>query len=164
MCDFKNKFVLCSCLENGIEEGQIDWILRRRKPENKETKHEDSLKYTTFSLGQRILPSDLSNEEQDQLFLKKGELAKALLSLKEKNVANLEKIEATSSYITSALNQDNCFDKTIELLDKDMLCIRIDKTSNLWGNFIYRKSTWRIANFSMNKDKYTEIIQGFIKK
>ena len=147
-----------------FEEDQIDWILRRRKSENKETKHENSLKYITFSLGQRILPSDLSNEEQDQLFLKKEELAKALLSLKEKNVANLEKIEATSSYIASALNQDNCFDKTIELLDKDVLCIRIDKTSNLWGNFIYRKSAWKIANFSMNKDKYTEIIQGFIKK
>lgn len=158
MCTFQNKFLLCSCLEGDSKEDEIDWILRRRNSE-KSTNSE----FVT-EIGQRLLPSNIENFDATAYQKLKKEIIEKMDSLeKEQTIQNSEEIKNTTAFILSELNRKDCFDKVTELHDKDILSIKLDQKLGLWVDFLYRKSSWRIAKFNLNEKLYIEIIKGKIK-
>ena len=84
-------------------------------------------------------------------------------SLKKERISTVENYKDVTIFMLSNLNNKNCFDKEIELSDKDVLSIRLDKELGLWVDFIYRKKVWRIVKFDLNKNLYSEIIKGKTK-
>ncbi len=160
MCKFQNQFLLCSCIGNNdeIKEDQIDWILRRRE----QTKESN---YKPISIiGQRFLPNNFSNSNSSEYLRLKKEIIEKMNELEEEqNLLSLKKFQNTTLFLLSKLNSKNCFDKEIEIIDKDILSIKLDKNINLWVDFIYRKPSWKIVKFNFNKAKYSEIINGKIQ-
>jgi len=157
MCEFENKFLLCTCSKDNISANEIDWILRRRDPEKK------TLNILVKSIGQRILPKDFDNYDSIEFQKLKKDIIEKMNSLKKERISNVENYKDVTIFMLTNLNNENCFDKEIELFDKDILSIRLDKELGLWVDFIYRKKVWRIVKFDLDKNLYSEIIKGKIK-
>lgn len=156
MCKFQNEFLLCSCVGDDIREGQIDWILKRRDSQKRKDRE--------YVIGQRLLPNDfdrLNSEEFEKL--KNKVLGKMGFLEKKQNFLGLDRFQDTTTFILSELNRKNCFDQEIEFFEMDVLSIKLDQELGIWVDFLYRKSSWRIAKFSLNENQYLEIIKGEIK-
>lgn len=150
MCTFQNKFLLCSCIGDDIKKGQIDWILKRRDQ--------------TSTIGQRFLPNDFSSSyTEESSKVKKAIIEKMNVLEQKQNLLNVEKLQDMVLFMLSELNSENCFDKELKLVDKDVLSIRLDSDLGLWVDFLYRKPFWTITTFSFNQDRYAEIIKGKIQ-
>ncbi|MEO1033703.1 MAG: hypothetical protein AAFX55_20125 [Bacteroidota bacterium] len=166
MCEIKNEFLLCSCQANGLKENDVSWILFRRKENNKRGSWHNS-KPIKRILGQRELPS---NDLIESGY--KARYYKSLKTFYEEKTRKKELEDAirasedylkTTAYILTELNTRNCFDKDIEVIEKDVLSIKLNSELGLWVEFIYRKKSWKIAKFSLDEKKYLTIIKGEIK-
>ena len=157
MCEFENKFLLCTCSKDNISTNEIDWILRRRESERK------TLNPLIKNIGQRILPKDFDHYNSIEFQELKKDIIEKMESLQKESTYTVENYKDITTFILSNLNNENCFDKEIELSDKDVLSIRLDKELGLWVDFIYRKKVWRIVKFDLDKNLYSEIIKGKIK-
>lgn len=158
MCKFQNEFLLCSCVGGDIREGQIDWILKRR--DSKKRKDHELITV----IGQRLLPNDFDRSNSEEFEKLKNKVLGKMRSLEKKqNFLGLDRFQDTTTFILSELNRKNCFDQKIELFEKDVLSIKLDQELGLWVDFLYRKSSWRIAKFNLNENQYLEIIKGEIK-
>ena len=159
MCELKNEFLLCSCQDDELKENNVSWILFRRK-EKKKREAWDNSEPITRILGQRELPSNdlIESGYKEQYY----ESLKAFYE-EEKRKKELEDYLKTTAYILTELNTRNCFDKNIEIIEKDVLSIKLNSELGFWAEFIFRKQSWRIAKFSLEEKKYLTIIKGEIK-
>jgi len=166
MCELKNEFLLCSCQENELKANDVSWILfRRKEPEKRGPWHNS--KPIKRILGQRELPSNdivaSGYKEQYYQSLKAFYEEEKRKKELEDAVRESEDYLKTTAYILTELNTRNCFDKAIEVIEKDLLSIKLNSELGLWVEFIYRKKSWRIAKFTLNKKKYLTVIEGEIK-
>ncbi|WP_299673455.1 hypothetical protein [uncultured Tenacibaculum sp.] len=136
---------------------KIDWILRRRNPQ----KNSDEL---ITIVGQRILPQNFENSNSIEFQEYKKDITQKINFIENEEItSSLENHKDIIAFILKQLNNENCFDKEIEFYDKDILTIRIDKKQELWIDFIYRKTIWKIAKFNLNENQYLEILKGKTK-
>lgn len=166
MCELKNEFLLCSCQDGELKENNVSWILFRRKEKKKRGLCDNSEPITRI-LGQRELPSnDLIESGYKEQYYKNlkafYEEEKRKKEL-EDTIKESEGYIKTTAYILTELNTRNCFDKNIEIMEKDILSIKLNSELGLWAEFIFRKQSWRIAKFSLEEKKYLTIIKGEIK-
>jgi hypothetical protein len=161
MCELKNEFLLCTCQEDNLDENNISWIVFRRKEHT-----EIEPLQIPREIGQRMLPSNeliaAKHKEKYQQYLREfleEEKRKAEL----KQIKETEEYLKTTAYILTQLNTRNCFDTEIELIDKDVLSIKLNSELGLWAEFMYRKRSWKLAKFSFDESKYLTIINGRIK-
>ena len=166
MCELQNEFFLCTCQEDKLEDNEVSWILFRRK-ENK--KGSESLRIIR-QLGQREIPSieliESGYKERYNKYLKEfleEEQRKAELKKIREAAKETEDFLKTTAYILTQLNTRNCFDQEIELVDKDVLSVKLNFELGLWVEFMYRKQSWKLAKFSLNESKYLTVIKGKIK-
>ena len=166
MCELRNEFLLCSCQGDELKEKNVSWILFRRK-EKKKRGSWDNSELITKILGQRELPcNDLIESgykeqyyESLKAFYEEEKRKKELEDAIKESEGHLK----TIAYILTELNTRNCFDKNIEIMEKDVLSIKLNSELGLWAEFIFRKQSWRIAKFSLDEKKYLTIIKGGIK-
>ena len=144
MCKFENQLLLCTC-ENNLKDNLISWKLVRK------TKIKPKNNYQI--IGQIAIPDEfkhLSEEELEERNTKMTEYANLFLKRKQELnniVINIEK----------ELNKRNCFDTNIELLEKDILTILIDKEFTIWAHFIFAKSKWKIFDSFLDDEIYTDV-------
>ncbi|WP_299684029.1 hypothetical protein [uncultured Dokdonia sp.] len=170
MCKLKNEFLLCTCLVDNLNDNDVGWILFRRKENKKREPWANSQPIPdSFMIGSRELPNNEISFEYKELYdqcLKK-------LQEREKRETELKKLRDTeketqyflniTAHILTQLNHRNCFDKEINIVDKDVLSIKLNNELELWVEFIFRKHSWKLAKFNLNKPKYLKIITGKIR-
>lgn len=166
MCELRNVFLLCSCQDDELKENNVSWILFRRK-ENEKREAWDNSEPITRILGQRELPSNefIESEYKEQyykslkIFYEEEKRKREL----EDTIKESDGYLKTTAYILTKLNTRNCFDKNIEIMEKDVLSIKLNSELGLWAEFIFRKQSWKIAKFSLEEKKYLTIIKGEIE-
>ena len=94
---------------------EIDWILRRRNPQ----KNSDEL---ITIVGQRILPQNFENSNSIEFQEYKKDIIQKINFIENEEItSSLENHKDIIAFILKQLNNENCFDKDIELYDKDIL-------------------------------------------
>lgn len=167
MCQFQDDFLLCTCIDR-VEANQIDWILRRRDPESK--KRELQITHTFGVRGNLDHFEEIHKEAyqryREEIFKRVKEAEKEIKARdkKKEEILNSKQFQDTALFILSQINSRNCFDQEIDLQDKDVLSIKLNVEFGLWADFMYRRGTWRVAKFSLDANRYSEIVNGQIQK
>lgn len=173
MCQFEDKFLLCTCADD-LQQEDIDWRLQRRTPNtsNLETwKLNNPTKNSLSDVAGMIkIPEDFKTklpEEIEEYHIKMNAKFDDILE-QEKMLARLRKEKSneyknTSIHIQLALNNSICFDKPIDFEHLDILSIRLDKELNVWVTYTYTNTSWAISNIQISDKDHDEIAIGKVK-
>lgn len=137
MSEFDTQFLLYPFNNKSIED-DFDWEIMRppkRQPKSK--------KYNTINLGYDYeIPEEVKHMSQEEL----NSIIDGMVAFADRSQARKIELKNTISDIELELNNRNCFDRELTILENDVLLIRLDVNLRVWASYTYQKSLWKTSD------------------
>ena len=97
----------------------------------------------TINLGYDYeIPEEVKHMSQEEL----NSIIDGMVVFADRSQARKIELKNTISDIKLELNNRNCFDRELTILENDVLLIRLDVNLRVWASYTYQKSLWKTSD------------------